>query len=77
VRGSIVLPALRFARLPSTSPAHAARGLEAKLAAWQVVKDSAEPAPAANERPASAATVAYAVTREATARGAMPAIQAA
>jgi len=77
VRGRIALPPLHFARLPSTSPAHAARGLEAKLAAWQVVKDAAEPAPAANERPASAATVAYAVTREATARGAMPAIQAA
>lgn len=38
VRGRIALPALSFTRLPSTSPAHAARKLEAKLAAWQVVQ---------------------------------------
>jgi G:T/U-mismatch repair DNA glycosylase len=42
-----VLPALRFARLPSTSPAHAARGLGAKLAAWQAVKAAAQRAAAA------------------------------
>lgn len=38
VRGRIALPALSFTRLPSTSPAHAARKLEAKLAAWQAVQ---------------------------------------
>ena len=38
VRGRIVLPALSFTRLPSTSPAHAARNFEAKLAAWQAVQ---------------------------------------
>lgn len=38
VRGRIALPAMRFTRLPSTSPAHAARCFEAKLAAWQAVK---------------------------------------
>ena len=38
VRGRIVLPALSFTRLPSTSPAHAARNFEAKLAAWQAVR---------------------------------------
>ena len=37
VRGRIALPALSFTRLPSTSPAHAARSFEAKLAAWQPV----------------------------------------
>ncbi|WEN43796.1 hypothetical protein CKCBHOJB_03426 [Thauera sp. GDN1] len=41
VRGRIALPALHFTRLPSTSPAHAARGFEAKLAAWQAVKAAA------------------------------------
>lgn len=38
VRGQIALPALHFTRLPSTSPAHAARNFDAKLAAWQAVK---------------------------------------
>lgn len=38
VRGRVALPALHFTRLPSTSPAHAARGFEAKLAAWQAVQ---------------------------------------
>ncbi len=38
VRGRIALPALHFTRLPSTSPAHAARSFEAKLAAWQAVR---------------------------------------
>ena len=38
VRGRIALPALSFTRLPSTSPAHAARNFEAKLAAWQAVQ---------------------------------------
>ena len=47
VRGRIALPPLQFARLPSTSPAHAARGLGAKLAAWQAVKASAQRAAAA------------------------------
>jgi len=47
VRGRIALPPLHFTRLPSTSPAHAARGLEAKLAAWQVVKAAAHRAAAA------------------------------
>jgi hypoxanthine-DNA glycosylase len=42
VRGRIALPPLHFARLPSTSPAHAARGLSAKLAAWQAVKAAAQ-----------------------------------
>ena len=42
VRGRIALPALQFARLPSTSPAHAACGPEAKLAAWQAVKAAAD-----------------------------------
>ena len=47
VPGRIALPPLRFARLPSTSPAHAARGLGAKLAAWQAVKAAAQRAAAA------------------------------
>lgn len=38
VRGQIALPELRFTRLPSTSPAHAARDFEAKVAAWQAVR---------------------------------------
>ena len=42
VRGRIALPALQFARLPSTSPAHAACGPKAKLAAWQAVKAAAD-----------------------------------
>ena len=37
-RQIVALPALHFARLPSTSPAHAARNFEAKLAAWQAVR---------------------------------------
>jgi hypoxanthine-DNA glycosylase len=37
VRGRVALPPLHFNRLPSTSPAHAARDFEAKLAAWQAV----------------------------------------
>lgn len=41
VHGRIALPALHFTRLPSTSPAHAARGFAAKLAAWQAVKAAA------------------------------------
>ncbi|OYD55730.1 DNA-deoxyinosine glycosylase [Thauera propionica] len=44
VRGRIALPTLRFTRLPSTSPAHAARGFDAKLAAWQVVHEAARTA---------------------------------
>lgn len=47
VQGRIALPALRLTRLPSTSPAHAARGFEAKLAAWQAVKDALAPRGAA------------------------------
>lgn len=31
---------LQFTRLPSTSPAHAARSFEAKLAAWQLVREA-------------------------------------
>ena len=38
VRSRITLPPLQFTRLPSTSPAHAARDFDAKLAAWQAVK---------------------------------------
>lgn len=38
------LPALRLVRLPSTSPAHAARSFDAKLAAWQLVRAAAAPA---------------------------------
>ena len=38
VRERIALPALSFTRLPSTSPAHAARNFEAKLAAWQALQ---------------------------------------
>lgn len=37
VCGRSALPALHFTRLPSTSPAHAARDFDAKLAAWQAV----------------------------------------
>jgi hypoxanthine-DNA glycosylase len=37
VRPRIDAPGLRFARLPSTSPAHAAISFERKLAAWRVV----------------------------------------
>jgi hypoxanthine-DNA glycosylase len=47
VRGRVELPAgLAFTRLPSTSPAHAARGFDAKLAAWQAVRLAAAPAAA-------------------------------
>lgn len=48
----LVLPALRpdaaalpCRRLPSTSPAHAALPLKAKLAAWRIVADAARPRP--------------------------------
>ena len=41
VRGRVALPALHFTRLPSTSPAHAARNFAAKLEAWQAVKAAA------------------------------------
>ena len=42
VRGRVALPpGLAFTRLPSTSPAHAARGFDAKLAAWQAVRVAA------------------------------------
>jgi TDG/mug DNA glycosylase family protein len=41
VRRQIALPGLRFTRLPSTSPAHAARAFAAKLAAWQAVRTAA------------------------------------
>ena len=37
---------LRFARLPSTSPAHAARDFAAKLAAWQAVREALAGTPA-------------------------------
>ena len=44
VRKRIELPpSLRFTRLPSTSPAHAARDFDAKLAAWQIVREAAAP----------------------------------
>jgi len=44
VRGHIALPpTLQFTRLPSTSPAHAARGFDAKLAAWQAVRNATTP----------------------------------
>ena len=36
-------PALRLIRLPSTSPAHAARSFAAKLQAWQAVRDALDP----------------------------------
>lgn len=39
---------LRFARLPSTSPAHAARDFAAKLAAWQAVREALADAEAAS-----------------------------
>lgn len=38
-------------RLPSTSPAHAARGYAEKLAAWSVLVASGKPASAAYNRP--------------------------
>jgi TDG/mug DNA glycosylase family protein len=41
VRRRIALPGLRFTRLPSTSPAHAAPAFAAKLAAWQAVRAAA------------------------------------
>ena len=49
--GSWVTPELRplrFARLPSTSPAHAARDFAAKLAAWQAVREALADAEAAS-----------------------------
>ncbi len=78
VRGRIALPSLHFTRLPSTSPAHAARGFEAKLAAWQVVKEAAaarcaaglhsDPATSCLARPATitAASTATSATRAAS-----------
>ena len=41
VRLAPAIPQPRFTRLPSTSPAHAARSFETKLAAWQLVRDAA------------------------------------
>lgn len=50
VRSRVALPPdLGFTRLPSTSPAHAARGFDAKLAAWQAVRMAA-----ASAKPAAA-----------------------
>jgi len=51
----LVLPTLpqlraRCARLPSTSPAHAALTFEEKLMAWRAVTDALVPAPQANSR---------------------------
>ena len=50
-RRHVRLPAdkrnLHMLRLPSTSPAHAARGFDDKLAAWQVVRTAANGLPAA------------------------------
>ena len=40
VRARVALPPLHFTRLPSTSPAHAARNLADKLAAWRAVADA-------------------------------------
>ncbi|OYY92440.1 MAG: DNA-deoxyinosine glycosylase [Hydrogenophilales bacterium 28-61-23] len=40
VHGRIELPPLRFQRLPSTSPAHAALDFSAKLAAWRAVAEA-------------------------------------
>ncbi|WP_412556296.1 DNA-deoxyinosine glycosylase [Thauera chlorobenzoica] len=48
VQRAAATPPLRLARLPSTSPAHAARGFEAKLEAWQTLRAAAagdDPAP--------------------------------
>lgn len=39
-------PPLRLARLPSTSPAHAARSFDAKLEAWQALRAAAGDGPA-------------------------------
>lgn len=41
VRPRLADTALRFQRLPSTSPAHAGRSLAEKLAAWRVVAEAA------------------------------------
>ena len=38
VRARVALPPLHFTRLPSTSPAHAARNFAAKLAGWQALQ---------------------------------------
>ncbi len=43
-------PPLRLVRLPSTSPAHAARRFEAKLEAWQALRAAAGDGPAPTRR---------------------------
>nr|WP_286206613.1 DNA-deoxyinosine glycosylase [Thauera linaloolentis] len=49
VLNRVALPSgLQFTRLPSTSPAHAALGPEAKLAAWQAVRQAAASASGAS-----------------------------
>ena len=53
VRSRIALPpGLAFSRLPSTSPAHAARGFDAKLATWRAVHVAAAGDATAAERAA-------------------------
>jgi len=42
VRPHLSETGIRFARLPSTSPAHAARNFETKLKAWRAVAESPE-----------------------------------
>jgi hypoxanthine-DNA glycosylase len=55
VRLAAGLRPLHRTRLPSTSPAHAARSLEAKLAAWQAVREALQGRPVIAARIASAA----------------------